>query len=645
MRPVTPATAAVDFVSSKAANALRSHLLGLLGIHDTYSLDRLDLSAQTTIDQAVQRSVTNFFEKVANPQEAHAAGLDGDQLLSVGDPSRVTYSFTLYERGNGVNLLRAQTDNLNQPLSIVDGTRLQLGSTAKLRTLINYLQIVEELHRQYGGQPAQQLVATAVLPGDRLTQWALQYLSATQDRSREPMLNAALDRQYSGSPGEVFFTAGGQHVFGNFEHSEDNRVMTVREGFEQSVNLVFIRLMRDIEGYYKWRVPGASPSVLTDPNDPARERYLKRFADEEGSVFLRRFYQKYRGLDPEQTLDTLIKGIKPTPVRVAVSFRSVRPTADFQAFSAFMTRRLPDTSLNGHALETLYASYAPDKFNLSDRGYLADIHPLELWLAAYLEQHPQAGLSQAIASSGPERQEVYRWLFRPKERHGQDLRIGILLEEDAFHEIWKAWKRLGYPFDSLVASYATSIGVSGDTPKALAELAGIIANGGIRYPVESIRQLTFAHETPMETTVAFHPPAGESVLSPIITSLVHDEMLGVVKNGTGRRVSGAFGPMNGKPIFVAGKTGTGDNRFKVFAPGGEMIAERPVNRTAAFVFIVGDRLFGTVTAFVPSENASSYKFTSALAVQILKDLAPDLRPLLADQQEEEKAAQVNAAQR
>lgn len=643
LKPVAPAGPAVDFVSGKATNAIRSHLLGLLGIRDTYSLDRLDLSVQTTIDQAVQQSVTHFFEKVVNPLDAHAAGLDGDQLLSVGDPSQVTYSFTLYERGDGVNLLRAQTDNLNQPLSIVDGTRLQLGSTAKLRTLINYLQIVEELHRQYGGQSPRQLARAAVLPGDRLTLWALQYLSATQDRSLEAMLNAALDRQYSSSPDEVFFTAGGQHVFANFERSEDNRVMTVREGFEQSVNLVFIRLMRDIEGYYKWRVLGVSPSVLTDPDDPARDRYLKRFADEKGFAFLRRFYQKYRSLHPEQILDALIKGVRRTPARVAVLFRSVRPTADFQAFSTFMTRRLPDSSLNEHALENLYASYAPDRFSLSDRGYLAGVHPLELWLVAYLYEHPQASLSQAIASSAPERQEVYRWLFRAKERHGQDLRIGILLEEDAFREIWKAWKRLGYPFDSLVASYATSIGVSGDTPKALAELAGIIANGGIRYPAETVRQLTFAHGTPMETTVAFHPAAGESVLSPVIAGLVHDEMLGVVKNGTGRRVSDAFGSMNGQPIPVAGKTGTGDNRFKVFAPGGEMLSERAVNRTATFVFIIGDRLFGTVTAFVPGENASSYKFTSALAVQILKDLAPDLRPLIADLQEKERAAKIDGA--
>jgi membrane peptidoglycan carboxypeptidase len=628
LKPRTSVRPTVDFVANKATDTIRARLLGLLGLQATYSLDRLDLNVQTTIDQTVQQSVTHFFEKVADPQKARMAGLEGEQLLSAGNPKNIIYSFTLYERGDGVNFLRAQTDTFNQPLSMVDGTRLQLGSTAKLRTLINYLQIVEELYRQYSGLTPSQLAATRVSADDRLTQWALEHLSTTQNPSLEGMLNAALDRKYSGNPGEAFFTGGGRQVFANFERSENNRVMTVREGFEQSVNLVFIRLMRDIENYYKWRVPGASRSVLTDPDDPARERYLERFADEEGSVFLRRFYKKYRGLDADQVLDTLMNGIRPTPVRVAVIFRSARPTAGFKAFSVFMNRHVPPSLLNNRKLEKLYTIDAPGKFDLSDRGYLTGIHPLELWLVGYLEQHPQASLSQVIASSGSARQESYRWLFRPKERRAQNLRISILLEQDAFHQIWKAWKGLGYPFDSLVPSYATSLGVSGDTPKALSELAGIIANGGIRYPVETIRQLTFASDTPMETTLAFHPDSGESVLSPPIARLVYDEMLGVVKNGTGRRAFRAFVLPNGEAVPVAGKTGTGDNRFKLFAPGGAMVAEYPVNRTATFVFIVGDHLFGTVTVFVPGQNASSYRFTSALAVQILKDLAPTLQALL-----------------
>ncbi|WP_263416246.1 transglycosylase domain-containing protein [Terriglobus albidus] len=619
-----------DFVANKAANAVRAQLLGLLGIEKSYELDRLDLNVQTTIDQRVQQSVTRFFQQLANPENARRAGLDEDRLLSAGDPSQVIYSFTLYERGDGVNLLRAQSDNFNQPLSIVDGTRLQLGSTAKLRTLISYLQIIESLHGLYSALTPSQLAAVSVLPGDRLTEWALQYLSTAQDRTLKTMLEAALNRQYSGNPGEVFFTAGGRHVFANFERPENNRAFTVRDAFEQSVNLVFIRLMRDIEGYYKWRLPGVSPSILSDPQDPARQTYLKRFADQDGSVFLRRFYEKYRGLDTDQALEKLIKGIKPTPVRVAVIFRSTRPQADFFAFSAFMNRHVASSLLSNHKLEKLYADHARGKFNLSDCGYLAHVHPLELWLMAYLQQHPGTSLSQVIAQSAPERQEVYRWLFRAKMRHGQDVRISILLEQDAFHEIWRDWKRLGYPFDSLVPSYATSIGVSGDTPRALAELAGIIANGGIRYPEETIHQLTFAHNTPMETNLAFRAAGGEAVLSPVVAGLAHEAMLGVVRNGTGRRALRAFALPDGKYVPVAGKTGTGDNRFKTFAKGKDVVSERAVNRTAAFVFIIGDRLFGTVMAFVPGESASSYKFTSALAVQILKDLAPTLQPLISD---------------
>jgi hypothetical protein len=60
-----------------------------------------------------------------------------------------------------------------------------------------------------------------------------------------------------------------------------------------------------------------------------------------------------------------------------------------------------------------------------------------------------------------------------------------------------------------------------------------------------------------------------------------------------------------------------------------VIGDKAVSRTATFVFMIGDRFYGTVVAFVPGSKAASYKFTSALAVQIFKDLAPQLKPLIA----------------
>ena len=633
-----------DFVEAKASNTIRLNLLNLLGLSDSYALDRLDLTVRTTIDQAVQQSVTGFLSGLADPERARQAGLQGDQLLSTGDPARVTYAFTLYERGEGHNLLRIQTDNFNQPLSINDGTKLQLGSTAKLRTLIAYLEIVQQLHDQFAGMTADQLIQVKPLPGDRLTAWAIQYLQTAEDHSFGTMLDAALDRTYSGNPAEMFFTAGGLHTFQNFERSENSQIFPVREGFQHSVNLVFIRLMRDVAGYYTWRVPGASPEVLSNPRHPARDAYLRRFADEEGAVFLGRFYDKYRGQSGDQALETLLRSIRPTPLRAAVVYRSVRPNADVQSFSVFLKRVVPAQLLNSKDPDTLYVKYGPENFSLADRGYLARVHPLELWLLGYLEGHPRASLSEVLAQSSAERQEVYRWLYRPTLWEGQNKRIRILMEEDAFREIAKAWQRLGYPFDGLVPSYATAIGVSGDTPKALAELAGILLNGGVHYPTLVVRELQFAQHTPLETRFAARTAGGQRVLAPEIADRVRREMAGVVQNGTGRRVAGGFVLPSGAVIPVAGKTGTGDNRFRIFSPGGRLTGDRAVNRTATFVFLLGDRFYGTVTAFVPGESAAGYSFTSALAVQVLKDLAPQLMPLLGSEEPRAGTLASNAIQ-
>jgi membrane peptidoglycan carboxypeptidase len=60
------------------------------------------------------------------------------------------------------------------------------------------------------------------------------------------MLDAAMERTYSANPAEGFFTGGGLHHFDNFEPEDDHKTMTVREALTRSVNLVFIRLMRDV---------------------------------------------------------------------------------------------------------------------------------------------------------------------------------------------------------------------------------------------------------------------------------------------------------------------------------------------------------------------------------------------------------------
>ena len=66
--------------------------------------------------------------------------------------------------------------------------------------------------------------------------------------------------------------------------------MSVNKAMRDSVNLVFIRLMRDIVHHYMLQVPGSSARILEDIDNPARQQYLERFADQEGKVFMLRFY-------------------------------------------------------------------------------------------------------------------------------------------------------------------------------------------------------------------------------------------------------------------------------------------------------------------------------------------------------------------
>jgi hypothetical protein len=72
----------------------------------------------------------------------------------------------------------------------------------------------------------------------------------------------------------------------------------------------------------------------------------------------------------------------------------------------------------------------------------------------------------------------------------------------------------------------------------------------------------------------------------------------------------------------------------VFGQGGYPISSYAVNRTAAFAFLVGDRFYGTVLAFVPGKSAENYEFTSSLAVQIFKDLEPSIKKLMERDEEE-----------
>lgn len=633
-----PAHPLPSYADSKATNQVRAKLVSLLGIPSLYELDRLDLNVESTIDPRFQRQVVQLFEKLHDPEFVTAQGLRGERLLEKGDISKVIYGLMLFEKTPQGNLLRSTTDTLNAPFDINTGMKMQLGSTAKLRTLVHYLDILASLHNRYFSLTPEELERETAVARDPLTLWILETLKQEPKPDIDAMLQLALDRKYSASPGEAFFTGGGVHTFGNFNKSDNGRILIVREAVKHSVNLVFVRMMRDIVKYYEARLPYNTDAVLHDTENPIRHRMLQEISEEESKYFLYQAYNAFKNRTRNTVIAELLGENAASARHLAILFYAWRlsagaPTeagapaeagAEAQALAQWLREFLKDVP--PEQVGKLAKAYGNPQLNLSDYGYLLDVHPLRLWCAEQMIRPQQPTWEQLWEKSGEVRQLTSVWLFKTRNRAAQDRRLRIRFEQDAFVRITPAWKRMGFPFDRLVPSLATALGSSGDRPEALAQLMGILLNDGYMKPIVRITRLHFAAKTPYETIMEPIEKTGTKVLPRSVARAVLPALAQVVQGGTAARLAGAI--TNGeRPLIVGGKTGSGDNRIDSFGRGGQVIASRPIDRTAVFVFYIEDRYFGVITVFVPGIESGDFGFTSSLPVAILKMLAPDIQSM------------------
>lgn len=619
--PTAPLPPQPSSGQNKAANAIRTTMMDLLGVTNLYDLNRLHLEVQSTIDVPLQKKITDFLHSLSDPSVIQARGLDGERLLENADPRKVIYSFLLVEPTPNGNLVRVHADNLPSPLDFNKSVKLELGSTAKLRTLTHYLEIIAQLHKELGPLDEVQLQNTSKNARDVLTKWAVDTLQKEKVITLEAFLERAMERKYSASPYEAFFTGGGLHHFENFDPKDDKKILLLREAFRNSTNLVFIRLMRDIAAYHRARLPYDSDAVLSDPANPERQRMLREIADEESRTVLRRAFQTYQGAAPEEIVERMF-GARRTPRHLAILFFAWKIGADETALAAWLNKHQETHSTK--IVSDLFRAYSNRRLNLSDYGYLLSLHPLEVWCAGELVKASTISWNELYARSAEARRVSSGWLLQTRNRRPQDLRLRIRIEKDAFGRMVPYWQRLGFPFKTMVPSYATAIGNSSDRPVALAELIGVLVNDGVRKRSRSLDKIHFARGTPYETLFGQKPEHGEQVLAPEVARTVRKAMAEVVEQGTARRLKGVFRLSDGKVFTVGGKTGSGDNRFETFNRHGAVTSSRATNRTAAFVFYIGDRYFGVITAYVQGREAGHYHFTSALPVTLLKILAPTI---------------------
>jgi hypothetical protein len=305
-----------------------------------------------------------------------------------------------------------------------------------------------------------------------------------------------------------------------------------------------------------------------------------------------------------------------------VLFFAWRIGTDEQALAAWLEQH--QMKIKEQDISKLFRAYQNPRLTLVDYAYLLALHPLDLWCASEYRKNPELSWEKLVADSTDARRQGSAWLLNPRNRRAQDLRLRIRMEKDAFARMVPYWQRLGFPFKTMVPSYATAIGNSSDRPVALAELIGILVNDGVRRPNTELSNIHFARGTPYETVFERKAEPGQQVLVPEVARAARKAMTAVVESGTARRLAGVFRLSDGKLITVGGKTGSGDNRIKTFNRWGNVTSSRATNRTAAFVFYIGDRYFGVITAFVQGREAEHYQFTSSLPVTLLKLLAPTI---------------------
>ncbi len=181
-----------------------------------------------------------------SPTFARQIGLLGDRLLTPTSTAQVRYSFTLFELTPDGSRVRVQTDSTDQPFDINEGSKLELGSTAKLRVLTTYLQIITELHDKYAARAPADLKKVDVAEQDRISRWAVDYLIQTHGSNLPTCSTPPSTALTRPAPTKRFFTGGGMHHFHNFRNEDNGRSPTLRDALRESINLPFIRLMRDL---------------------------------------------------------------------------------------------------------------------------------------------------------------------------------------------------------------------------------------------------------------------------------------------------------------------------------------------------------------------------------------------------------------
>ncbi|MCP3850694.1 MAG: hypothetical protein GY694_10730 [Gammaproteobacteria bacterium] len=511
--------------------------------------------------------------------------------------------------------------------------RFQWGSTAKLRVLVNYLTIVHDeaikLQQELMYQKLAKVSGLSSMTkntiheqrnifkdykGSSVTIKRLlaYYIEKHPNASMEMILNWAMSRRISANPEQKFLTGESWHQFHNYQKSDDKKNPNLWQMTTQSINLSFVRLMRDVVDYYIDQSGFDKIAILTDKKNPVRKKILEKAIQiEEDS------YQDGLNFFVELIQDSFARDVA---LNVAESqTESYKKITNFEIISK--AREI--VKVISHADDESVHNEVFKKYDLKKFKHLASWFKRisfyeKRWLLARVRL--QHSTSSSLVSEDEKRiiKQTSQW-FRTNKFWKKNT-LYTHMERKAFAQgITPAWKKLGYPF-TVSPSYAVVLGSSGDTPMSLVELAGTLLNNGLHEKnVSAIDRIVLAPDSEFETR--FKRKREQERLIPEAVAVVASKaMQGVLKKGTA--VFASRHPLMKYVDSVGAKTGTGDNRHNQVA----------VNRSAAVLstFDMGEeqsKYAICITMSVTEGDIERYRFTSKVPVRILARIADHLSPV------------------
>src|SRR5690606_14897894 len=126
-------------------------------------------------------------------------------------------------------------------------------------------------------------------------------------------------------------------------------------------------------------------------------------------LFLRRFFQRYRGMDRDGIIVRLLGNRAASVRHLAIVYASWFPGSDSDGLVKWLAYR--DVQISEEAATGLLRNYQKPFFNVADYGYLLSRHPLEVWVAARsFNNRKSAGKNCSRAAARPQRMPLPGYL-------------------------------------------------------------------------------------------------------------------------------------------------------------------------------------------------------------------------------------------